>query len=73
MKAMISSSPRPVFWLLKTNGLPLRMRFVSLSIISSDAPTNGARSTLLITSKSDLQMPGPPLRGSLSPAETSIT
>ncbi|MNR43695.1 hypothetical protein D3C85_1623420 [compost metagenome] len=73
MKAMISSRPCPVFWLLKTNGLPLRMRVVSLSIRVSDAPTNGARSILLITSRSDLQIPGPPLRGNLSPAETSIT
>src|SRR5450759_4958510 len=40
---------------------------------SSDAPTSGARSILLITSRSDFMMPGPPLRGILSPAATSIT
>ena len=51
----------------------LRMRFVSLSITDRSAPTYGARSILLITSRSDLQIPGPPLRGSLSPADTSIT
>ena len=39
----------------------------------SEAPTSGARSILLITSKSERVMPGPPLRGILSPAETSIT
>ncbi len=35
---------------------------------SSDAPTIGARSVLLMTSRSLLVMPGPPLRGILSPA-----
>ena len=33
----------------------------------------GARSILLITSKSLRVMPGPPLRGILSPADTSMT
>ena len=38
-----------------------------------EAPTSGARSILLMTSRSDRVMPGPPLRGIFSPAETSIT
>ena len=33
----------------------------------------GAKSVLLIINKSDLVIPGPPLRGILSPADTSIT
>ena len=37
------------------------------------APTNGARSVLLITSKSERVIPGPPLRGIFSPCATSIT
>ena len=45
----------------------------SRAIISRDAPTIGARSILLITSRSERVMPGPPLRGILSPAATSIT
>src|SRR5277367_5730790 len=43
------------------------------SITSSDAPTYGARSILLITSRSERMIPGPPLRGILSPSATSIT
>ena len=37
------------------------------------APTCGARSVLLMTNRSLLVMPGPPLRGIFSPAATSIT
>ena len=50
-----------------------RMRLASVAMTSSEAPTMGARSILLMTSRSDLVMPGPPLRGILSPAATSIT
>jgi hypothetical protein len=49
------------------------MRRASRSITSRDAPTKGARSILLITSRSERVMPGPPLRGILSPPATSIT
>jgi hypothetical protein len=73
MKAMISVNPCPVFMLLKTKGRSPRMRRLSRSITSSEAPTSGARSVLLITSRSDLVIPGPPLRGILSPAATSMT
>ena len=37
------------------------------------APTYGARSVLLMTRMSDWEMPGPFLRGILSPAATSMT
>ena len=50
-----------------------RMRSVSAFITSKLAPTCGARSVLLMTNKSLLVMPGPPLRGIFSPAATSIT
>ncbi|SSS43418.1 Uncharacterised protein [Acinetobacter baumannii] len=49
------------------------MRFASWSITSRFAPTIGARSVLLIISKSDLVIPGPPLRGIFSPPATSMT
>ena len=42
-------------------------------ITPRSAPTSGARSILLITSRSDCVMPGPPLRGTLSPPATSTT
>src|SRR5262249_31333715 len=73
MNFTIVSSPCPVFRLEKTNGLCPRIFFASRSITSSDAPTIGARSILLMTSRSDLTMPGPPFLGILSPAATSIT
>jgi len=66
-------APSPTFRLVNTKGRSPRMRLASRSITSSEAPTMGARSILLITSRSDLVMPGPPLRGILSPAATSIT
>jgi len=40
---------------------------------SREAPTSGARSVLLMTSRSEVVTPGPPLRGTLSPPETSST
>ena len=67
------SRPWPVFRLVNTNGRSPRIFFASRSITSSEAPTIGARSILLMTSRSLLVMPGPPLRGILSPAATSIT
>ena len=50
-----------------------RIRAASRSITERSAPTAGARSVLLMTSRSDWVMPGPPLRGTLSPPATSIT
>ena len=48
-----------------TNGRSPRIRLASVSIFSSDAPTCGARSILLMTRRSDRVMPGPPFRGDL--------
>src|SRR5580704_220568 len=73
MKSTTRSRPSPVFRLVKTNGRSPRMRLASRSITSRLAPTKGARSILLMTSKSERVMPGPPLRGILSPAATSMT
>jgi hypothetical protein len=58
---------------VKIKGLSPRIFFASLSMTFKSAPTNGARSILLMTNKSDLVIPGPPLRGILSPAATSMT
>ena len=73
MKRTISSTPCPVRRLLNTNGRAPRMRLASRSITSSEAPTWGARSILLITRRSERVMPGPPFEGILSPAATSMT
>src|SRR5438094_478009 len=73
MKPMMRSSPSLFFRLVITTGPSPPIRFASVSIFSSDAPTCGARSILLITSRSERVMPGPPLEGILSPAATSIT
>ncbi len=70
---MIASNPCWVFKFVKTKGLLPRIFLASLSMMPKSAPTKGARSILLITNKSDLVIPGPPLRGILSPAATSIT
>src|ERR687885_736926 len=69
----IPSTPSPLRRLLKTTGRSPRARPASRSITSSDAPTCGARSILLMTRRSERAIPGPPLRGILSPAATSIT
>ena len=42
-------------------------------MMSREACTYSAMSILLMINRSDLVMPGPPLRGILSPADTSIT
>src|SRR5438477_4388712 len=73
MKRTTVSMPLPVFKLVNTKGRAPRIFFASRSITSSEAPTCGARSTLLITSRSERVIPGPPLEGILSPAATSIT
>src|SRR5919202_2705454 len=71
--ATILSTPSPLRRLLKTRGRSPRTRRASRSITSSDAPTCGARSILLMTRRSERMMPGPPFDGILSPAATSIT
>src|ERR1051326_1955293 len=71
--AMTSCTPVPFLMLVKTNGRSPRIFFESRAMTSRSAPTCGARSILLMTSRSDRVTPGPPLRGILSPPETSIT
>src|SRR6266700_4107708 len=68
-----SSTPWRVFRLVKTNGFAPRIILESRSITIRSAPTYGARSVLLITSRSERVIPGPPLRGTLSPPATSMT
>src|ERR1700730_11986537 len=63
----------PARRLLNTKGLATHMRLASRSITSSEAPTCAARSTLLMTRRSERVMPGLPLEGILSPAATSMT
>ena len=58
---------------VKRNGRSPRAAFESRAMTSRLAPTCGARSILLMTSRSDRVTPGPPLRGILSPPDTSIT
>ena len=57
----------------KTVGRSPRRARASRSITPRSAPTIGARSVLLITSRSAAVTPGPPLRGTLSPPATSTT
>src|SRR5438034_1213784 len=68
-RAMVST-PSPARRLLNTNGRVPRMRLASRSMTASEAPTCGARSILLITSRSERGMPGPPL---VSPAAGQTT
>ena len=70
MKRAMVSTPSPARRLLNTKGRVPRMRLASRSMTASEAPTWGARSILLITSRSERVMPGPPLDGILSPAAT---
>ena len=72
-KSTTWSKPTPFFRLVKHQGRSPRMRLVSCSITDKSAPTKGAKSILLITKRSDRVIPGPPFRGILSPAATSIT
>ena len=58
---------------VKAIGRSPRRALASRSITPRSALTNGARSVLLITSRSAVVTPGPPLRGTLSPPATSIT
>src|SRR6185437_4122271 len=73
MKRAIVSAPSPVCILAKTKGRLPRIFLASRSMTSNEAPTWGARSILLITSRSERVMPGPPFDGIFSPAATSIT
>ena len=73
MCSAISPTPTPLFTCAITNG-PVSLCFLlSRAIVSSDAPTASASSVLLMTSKSAWVTPGPPLRGILSPPQTSMT
>ena len=72
-KSATASTPSPPRIEVKTNGRSPRILRASRSITSSDAPTWGARSVLLMTRRSERVIPGPPLRGILSPPATSIT
>ena len=58
MKLMISSTPSPSLRLVKTKGRKPRMRRASRSMTSRLAPTSGARSILLMTSRSERVIPG---------------
>jgi hypothetical protein len=70
---MSSATPSPGRRLVKTKGLSPRIRLESAPITWRLASPWGARSVLLITRRSDWEIPGPSLRGILSPAVTSIT
>jgi len=60
--------------LVKHQGRPPRMRSVfAVASPPGWAPTMEARFDFVITTASERVMPGPPLRGILSPAATSIT
>src|SRR5262245_61140856 len=65
--------PSPVLQLVNRNGFSPRITRESRAITSRLAPTCGARSVLLMTRMSDCVIPGPFLRGILSPAATSMT
>jgi hypothetical protein len=73
MNVEIVSTPRPLFKFVKTNGRFARIHTLSASITPRLAPKTGAKSILLITSRSERVIPGPPLRGIFSPSATSIT
>src|SRR3989442_1565595 len=68
-----ASARSPVLRFVKTKGRPPRIRRASRSMTARSAPTWGARSILLMTSRSERVMPGPPLRGIFSPSATSMT
>src|SRR5580692_12253471 len=72
-RSTMRSRPSPLLRLLNTNGRAPRIFFASRSMTSRLAPTNGAKSILLMTRRSERVMPGPPFLGILSPAATSMT
>ena len=57
---------------LKVINLGMDIFLVSCAITSRSAPTAAARSVLLMTNRLVCVMPGPPLRGILSPPATSM-
>ena len=57
----------------RPRGSPPRRAVASRASRSTSEPTNGARSVLLMTSRSARAIPGPPLRGMSSPPATSMT
>src|SRR5699024_8231236 len=61
--AAISGTATPAVTWANTVGPAPRIRRASRSITARSAPTWGARSILLITSRSLCVIPGPPLRG----------
>ena len=63
MNLTTDSHPFLVLKLVKTTGFSPRIFLASRSITPKSAPTKEARSILLITNKSDLVIPGPPLLG----------
>src|SRR5678815_3159910 len=67
-----ASTPSCFLRFVKTYGREPRIMRESRSMTARSAPTKGARSVLLITRRSERVMPGPPLRGILSPPATSI-
>ena len=73
INSAISSTPFDDFIELNTVGPLSRILLLSLFITSKSAPMYWAISVLFITNKSDCDIPGPPLRGILSPPDTSIT
>ena len=58
-RSTTASTPSPVLQLVSITGRPRRTSFASSTIRSIFAPTKGARSVLLITSRSDRRMPRP--------------
>ena len=56
-----SSTPTPFVTCANRNGPSPRIFFASRSMTPRSAPTSGARSVLLMTSRSDCVMPGPAL------------
>src|SRR3954469_17049697 len=73
IQSMTPFNPSPFLRLVKITGLPPRTAAASRAITFRSAPTLGARSILLITSRSLRVTPGPPFRGTLSPPATSTT
>ena len=68
----ISGMPMPCLAWAKMTGPPSLILLASRSITSKSEPTAAARSVLLMISKSLWVMPGPPLRGILSPPAVQI-
>lgn len=70
---MISFIPTPFLTCAKIVGPPSLILPASRSITPKSAPTISAKSVLFTINRSDCVIPGPPLRGILSPPETSIS